>query len=163
MVLVGNDDCDESLDNGEQSNRTRAIVSDETASILASHGEGPLDVRIKRLAEERDELQVISCAERKKIGLILDGGFFFNVQEALRHLKLNLEEEKSRNESLDRTPFTPETVTDGESKKLLEDYKFRMQKSEQDLTTLQSTVRSNHELLHCFCLFAFPTNKRPGW
>ena len=58
MVLVGNEDVDESLDAGEQENRTRAIVSAETASILAGLGNGPLDVRIKRLAEERDDLQV---------------------------------------------------------------------------------------------------------
>ena len=64
MVLVGNEDVDESLDDGEQENRTRAIVSAETASILSGLGNGPLDVRIKRLADERDDLQVHKKRER---------------------------------------------------------------------------------------------------
>jgi len=65
MVLIGNgegeDDDDEAscnVDEAEQERRTRAIVSSETASILGGLGRGPLDVRIKRLAEERDDLQV---------------------------------------------------------------------------------------------------------
>lgn len=42
----------------EQEKRTRAIVSSETASILGGLGlKGqPLDVRIRKLAEERDDL-----------------------------------------------------------------------------------------------------------
>ena len=42
----------------EQEKRTRAIVSSETASILGALGlKGqPLDVRIRKLAEERDDL-----------------------------------------------------------------------------------------------------------
>ncbi len=45
-------------DDPEQEARTRAIVSQETASVLAGLGPGPLDVRIRRLADERDDLQV---------------------------------------------------------------------------------------------------------
>ena len=42
----------------EQEKRTRAIVSSETASILGALGlKGqPLDVRIRKLAEDRDDL-----------------------------------------------------------------------------------------------------------
>ena len=42
----------------EQEKRTRAIVSSETASILGALGlKGqPLDVRIRKLADERDDL-----------------------------------------------------------------------------------------------------------
>ena len=58
MVLVGQEETDESVDDNEQEKRTRAIVSSETAAILGGLGSGPLDVRIKRLAEERDDLQV---------------------------------------------------------------------------------------------------------
>lgn len=62
MVLVGNgseeDSNDESVDEAEQEQRTRAIVSADTANILSGLGPGPLDVRVKRLAEERDNLQV---------------------------------------------------------------------------------------------------------
>ena len=54
MVLVGNDDGDEDEDlasddgkagAGDQDQRTRAIVSAETAAILTGLGKGPLDVR----------------------------------------------------------------------------------------------------------------------
>lgn len=58
-MLVGNDeDEEETLNDEEQEKRTRGIVSNETAAILSGLGSGPLDVRIKRLAEERDDLQV---------------------------------------------------------------------------------------------------------
>ncbi len=65
MVLVGNGDDGGSGDPGRgdddesaQDQRTKAIVSAETATILSGLGSGPLDVRIKRLADERDDLQV---------------------------------------------------------------------------------------------------------
>ena len=53
MVLVGNDDGEEEdvADDdgkgasGDQDQRTRAIVSAETAAILSGLGKGPLDVR----------------------------------------------------------------------------------------------------------------------
>lgn len=70
MVLVGNEDeettCEDEdrananggMNYDEQEKRTRAIVSSETASILGALGlKGqPLDVRIRKLAEERDDL-----------------------------------------------------------------------------------------------------------
>ena len=62
MVLVGNEEEDEECESKateeEQEKRTRAIVSSETATILSGLGPGPLDVRIKRLADDRDDLQV---------------------------------------------------------------------------------------------------------
>ena len=65
-------------------------------------------------------------------------------------MKLDLEEEKSRNQRLERSPFTPEEA-DWETKKLIDDYKFKMQKSEQDINTLQTNVsfslRPRHQLL----------------
>ena len=82
----------EAVDEMEQEKRTRAIVSQETANILSGLGKllnfsffyqkvllfsltgtGPLDVRIKRLAGQRDDLQ-----------------------DTVRRLKLDLEEERSR-------------------------------------------------------------------
>ena len=59
MVLVGNNFAeDENLDDSAQDELTRAIVSSETSNILNGLGPGPLDVRIKRLADERDDLMV---------------------------------------------------------------------------------------------------------
>jgi hypothetical protein len=93
LVLLGPEDGVEEeavTDELEQEKRTRAIVSQETANILSGLGEitlathkygvdapvpgsGPLDVRIKRLAGQRDDLQ-----------------------DTVRRVKLDLEEERSR-------------------------------------------------------------------
>ena len=54
-------------------------MSSETASILNGLGKGPLDVRIRRLADERDDLS-----------------------DAVRRLKLDLEEERQRGARLER-------------------------------------------------------------
>lgn len=120
----------------EQEKRTRAIVSSETASILNGLGKGPLDVRIRRLADERDDLN-----------------------DAVRRLKLDLEEEKQRGLRLEKmaekqnysggigggggrdkqSGLSPED-SEWENKQLMDDYKFKLQKSEQDINTLQTNV-----------------------
>lgn len=103
----------------DQEKRTRAIVSSETASILNGLGKGPLDVRIRRLADERDDLN-----------------------DTVRRLKLDLEEEKQRSTRLEKMApksLSPEE-TEWENKQLMDDYKFKLQKSEQDINTLQTNV-----------------------
>merc|ERR1711963_871290 len=47
--------------------------------------------------------------------------------------------EKSRSQRLERSPFNPEEA-EWETKKVLDDYKFKLQKSEQDINTLQTNV-----------------------
>lgn len=114
LVLMGEDenedgDCDEM----EQERRTRAIVSQETANILSGLGSGPLDVRIKRLAGQRDDLQ-----------------------DTVRRLKLDLEEERSR-ASLARGAADREEM-ERETEKLIEEYKFRITKKDQEISTLEA-------------------------
>jgi hypothetical protein len=77
--------------------------------------------RIKRLAEERDDLK-----------------------DQVRRLKLDLEEEKSRSQKLESS--TPEE-SDWETKRLIDDYKFKLQKCEQEINTLQTNVSSFERLL----------------
>lgn len=141
MVLVGNEDeeisCEEqdrANANGyfdhelkpedDQDKRTRAIVSSETASILNGLGKGPLDVRIRRLANERDDLM-----------------------DSVRRLKLDLEEERQRGARLEKEGGGGRGVEgagseggEWESKQVVDDYKFKLQKSEQDINTLQTNV-----------------------
>lgn len=107
----GEPDCDEL----EQEKRTRAIVSQDTANILAGLGSGPLDVRIKRLAGQRDDLQ-----------------------DTVRRLKLDLEEERSRS-SLAKGAASMDEI-ERETKKLLDDYKFKISKSDQEIATLGANV-----------------------
>jgi len=125
LVLVGQEAQEEDLPEDEQESRTRAIVSQETAHILAGLGTGPLDVRIKRLAAQRDDLQ-----------------------DTVRRLKLDLEEERSKS-SLQRGLATQEEIESPsqegggvywETKKAMDDYKFKMQKSDQEILTLQANV-----------------------
>lgn len=115
LVLVGQEAQEEDLPEEEQDSRTRAIVSQETAHILGGLGTGPLDVRIKRLAAQRDDLQ-----------------------DDLRRLKLDLEEERSKS-SLQRGLATQEEI-ERETKKAMDDYKFKQQKSDQEILTLQANV-----------------------
>merc|ERR1719361_729968 len=133
MVLVGNEDgettCEDenrsnangALNYEDQEKRTRAIVSSETASILGALGlKGqPLDVRIRKLADERDDLG-----------------------DTVRRLKMDLEEERQRNSRLEKMAphsLSPEE-TEWETKKAIDDYKFKLQKAEQDINTLQTNV-----------------------
>jgi len=51
-----------------------------------------------------------------------------------------LEEEQNRTSKLEKSsPFSEEEI-DLETKKILDDYKFKMQKAEQDFNTLQTNV-----------------------
>ena len=102
-------------------------------------GTGPLDVRIKRLAGQRDDLQ-----------------------DTVRRLKLDLEEERSRSslargaasqEELERCRYQTQIMHLAcnlsfemiscifrETKKLLDEYKFKISKSEQEIATLAANV-----------------------
>jgi len=118
LVLLGGgegEEEEEEVNDDEQERRTRAIVSQETANILSGLGPGPLDVRIKRLARERDDLQDIN-----------------------RRLKLDLEEEKNLSSSARGANAQQEI--ERETKKILDEYKFKISKSEQENSTLQATV-----------------------
>nr|ACO14809.1 Leucine-rich repeat flightless-interacting protein 2 [Caligus clemensi] len=118
FVLIGNGEAtdDIAVSEDEQDKRTRGIVSTDTANILSACGSGPLDIRIKRLADERDDLQ-----------------------DVVGRLKLDLEEERTKNLKLERSPFSSEDA-EREAKRIIDEYKFKFQKSEQDSATLQTNV-----------------------
>nr|CAD7426161.1 unnamed protein product [Timema monikensis] len=129
LIIVGDDQLsseDESVgDDSPKKPPKRALVSIESAEMLETAGEGSLDVRLRRFAEERNELL-----------------------DQVRHLKLELEEERSRHKSdAKRIPGAslngPDTDFEDiqrEANKLLGDYKFKLQKAEQDVSTLQANV-----------------------
>ena len=87
LVIVGEDD--ETGEDGENerekasTNLTpkKALVSAEVASLLEQAGEGSLDVRIRRLIEDKNELT-----------------------DKYRRLKLDLEEERTKSLFRDRVP-----------------------------------------------------------
>ncbi|XP_060528025.1 leucine-rich repeat flightless-interacting protein 2 isoform X2 [Cylas formicarius] len=109
---------------GEQGLPRKALVTADNAKFLETAGDGSLDVRLARFAKEKSELQ-----------------------DQISHLKLELEEERNRRRksggnSLLNGPSSDYDLDDvqREASKQLADYKFRAQKAEQDVATLQATV-----------------------
>ncbi|XP_068092655.1 leucine-rich repeat flightless-interacting protein 2 isoform X13 [Hyperolius riggenbachi] len=103
------------------------VVSQEAAQVLESAGEGPLDVRLRKLAEEKDELV-----------------------SQIRKLKLQLDEERQKYSRNDATVTDSGGLENGSDLQLIEmqrdanrqisEYKFKLSKAEQDITTLEQNV-----------------------
>ncbi|XP_015177912.1 PREDICTED: leucine-rich repeat flightless-interacting protein 2 isoform X2 [Polistes dominula] len=119
LVIVEDEGTDEEEDvEGGSCHRKRVLVSKESADLLENAGKGSLDVRLRKFASEKKELE-----------------------DQIRHLRLELEETKNRIRS-ERSPggLTDSEDIQREANKLLADYKFKLQKAEQDMSTLQATV-----------------------
>nr|XP_042716238.1 leucine-rich repeat flightless-interacting protein 2 isoform X14 [Chrysemys picta bellii] len=106
---------------------TIAVVSQEAAQVLESAGEGPLDVRLRKLAGEKEELL-----------------------SQIRKLKLQLEEERQKNAKNDGTNPDIIGLENGSDLQLIEmqrdanrqisEYKFKLSKAEQDITTMEQNI-----------------------
>lgn len=73
------------------------------------------------------------------------------MQDEIRRLKLDLEEERSaQNLRYEKAPFSVEDA-DWETQKLIDDYKFKLQKAEQDVSTLQTNVSAECVNVCCCC------------
>ncbi|XP_044753218.1 leucine-rich repeat flightless-interacting protein 2 isoform X1 [Coccinella septempunctata] len=103
----------------------KSLVKVENAKLLENAGDGTLDVRLSRFIKEKRDLE-----------------------DEINHLKLELEEEKSKKRKSHSVSSTNGPIADydadGDAQRdgssLLADYKFRAQKAEQDVATLQATV-----------------------
>lgn len=103
------------------------VVSQEAAHVLESAGEGPLDVRLRKLAEEKDELL-----------------------SQIRKLKFHLEEERQKNSKNENTSTDSAILENGSDLQLIEmqrdanrqisEYKFKLSKAEQDITTMEQNI-----------------------
>ncbi|XP_067417034.1 leucine-rich repeat flightless-interacting protein 2 isoform X3 [Emydura macquarii macquarii] len=106
---------------------TIAVVSQEAAQVLESAGEGPLDVRLRKLAGEKEELL-----------------------SQIRKLKLQLEEERQKYSKNDSTNPDITGLENGSDLQLIEmqrdanrqisEYKFKLSKAEQDITTMEQNI-----------------------
>ncbi|XP_074844277.1 leucine-rich repeat flightless-interacting protein 2 isoform X5 [Carettochelys insculpta] len=106
---------------------TIAVVSQEAAQVLESAGEGPLDVRLRKLAGEKEELL-----------------------SQIRKLKLQLEEERQKISKNDGTTRDITGLENGSDLQLIEmqrdanrqisEYKFKLSKAEQDITTMEQNI-----------------------
>ncbi|XP_030668002.1 leucine-rich repeat flightless-interacting protein 2 isoform X6 [Nomascus leucogenys] len=103
------------------------VVSQEAAQVLESAGEGPLDVRLRKLAGEKEELL-----------------------SQIRKLKLQLEEERQKCSRNDGTVGELAGLQNGSDLQFIEmqrdanrqisEYKFKLSKAEQDITTLEQSI-----------------------
>ncbi|KAM8811529.1 leucine-rich repeat flightless-interacting protein 2 isoform 2-T2 [Eudromia elegans] len=103
------------------------VVSQEAAQVLESAGEGPLDVRLRKLAGEKEELL-----------------------SQVRKLKMQLEEERQKYSRSDGTDPDVTGLENGSDLQLFEmqrdanrqisEYKFKLSKAEQDITTMEQNI-----------------------
>ncbi|XP_044310946.1 leucine-rich repeat flightless-interacting protein 2 isoform X5 [Varanus komodoensis] len=103
------------------------VVSQEAAHVLESAGEGPLDVRLRKLAGEKEELL-----------------------SQIKKLKFQLEEERQKSSRNDGTNNDLTVLENGSDLQLIEmqrdanrqisEFKFKLSKAEQDITTLEQNV-----------------------
>ncbi|XP_077721980.1 leucine-rich repeat flightless-interacting protein 2 isoform X16 [Canis aureus] len=103
------------------------VVSQEAAQVLESAGEGPLDVRLRKLAGEKEELL-----------------------SQIRRLKLQLEEERQKCSRSENAAADLAGLHNGSDLQFIEmqrdanrqisEYKFKLSKAEQDITTLEQNI-----------------------
>ncbi|XP_032717143.1 leucine-rich repeat flightless-interacting protein 2 isoform X16 [Lontra canadensis] len=103
------------------------VVSQEAAQVLESAGEGPLDVRLRKLAGEKEELL-----------------------SQIRRLKLQLEEERQKCSRSEGSAADVAGLHNGSDLQFIEmqrdanrqisEYKFKLSKAEQDITTLEQSI-----------------------
>lgn len=104
------------------------VVSQEAAQVLESAGEGPLDVRLRKLAGEKEELL-----------------------SQVRKLKLQLEEERQKGArgdggavgdlaGLQNGSDLQFIEMQRDANRQISEYKFKLSKAEQDITTLEQSI-----------------------
>ncbi|XP_053951062.1 leucine-rich repeat flightless-interacting protein 2 isoform X1 [Anastrepha ludens] len=109
------------IENEEGTDAKRALVSVENAQLLGSV-QGSLDVRLKKFSEEKQQL----LAEVQKL------------QEALENYK---SQGKGRSNSLNGPSGSDEDYeAQREANKIISDYKYKLQKAEQEIASLQASL-----------------------
>ncbi|XP_053357927.1 leucine-rich repeat flightless-interacting protein 2 isoform X9 [Clarias gariepinus] len=103
------------------------LVTQEAAQVLESAGEGPLDIRLRKLAEEKDELL-----------------------SQIRKLKTQLQEERQKHSKMESVYSEGERLENGTDLNVIEmqrdanrqigEYKFKLSKAEQEMATMEQNV-----------------------
>ncbi|XP_067093101.1 leucine-rich repeat flightless-interacting protein 2 isoform X2 [Osmerus mordax] len=103
------------------------VVTQESAQVLESAGEGPLDVRLRKLADEKDELLA-----------------------QIRKLKMQLEEERQKPSKMDAVFTDGEKMENGtdlhfiemqrDANRQISEYKFKLSKAEQEMGTMEQNI-----------------------
>lgn len=116
------------VENEDGSDARRALVTTENAQLLKSV-QGSLDVRLKKFAEEKQELQT----EVQQL------------QQQLKDVKTKGRKYSSVNGALDDDDYED---AQREANKLITDYKYKLQKAEQEIANLQASLaRSESQVI----------------
>ncbi|XP_052468526.1 leucine-rich repeat flightless-interacting protein 2 isoform X4 [Carassius gibelio] len=121
----------EDMPNGDVSHESPTsgitVVTQEAAQVLESAGDGPLDVRLRKLANEKDELL-----------------------SQIRKLKMQLEEERQKHLKIDSVYTEGERMENGsdlhfielqrDANRQISEYKFKLSKAEQEMATMEQNV-----------------------
>ncbi|XP_016326401.1 leucine-rich repeat flightless-interacting protein 2-like isoform X8 [Sinocyclocheilus anshuiensis] len=121
----------EDMPNGDVSHESPTsgitVVTQEAAQVLESAGDGPLDVRLRKLADEKDELL-----------------------SQIRKLKMQLEEERQKHLKIDSVYTEGERMENGtdlhfiemqrDANRQISEYKFKLSKAEQEMATMEQNV-----------------------
>lgn len=116
------------VENEDGTDARRALVTTENAQLLKSV-QGSLDVRLKKFAEEKQELQT----EVQQL------------QQQLKDIKTKGRKYSSVNGALDDDDYED---AQREANKLITDYKYKLQKAEQEIANLQASLaRSESQVI----------------
>uniref|UniRef100_A0A672R1K9 Leucine-rich repeat flightless-interacting protein 2 n=1 Tax=Sinocyclocheilus grahami TaxID=75366 RepID=A0A672R1K9_SINGR len=121
----------EDMPNGDVSHESPTsgitVVTQEAAQVLESAGDGPLDVRLRKLVDEKDELL-----------------------SQIRKLKMQLEEERQKHLKIDSVYTEGERMENGtdlhfiemqrDANRQISEYKFKLSKAEQEMATMEQNV-----------------------
>jgi len=122
LVLLENE-VEIEVDGVKEYRIKRVLVSQETAEVFSNLGKGSLDVRLNRIVEEKNELV-----------------------DEIKRLKIELDEERSKrgsgglNNNISNTHMDNGCESESEISKQIADYRFKTQKYEQEISTLQANV-----------------------
>ncbi|XP_064613793.1 leucine-rich repeat flightless-interacting protein 2-like isoform X2 [Liolophura sinensis] len=133
LVIVGSESGELTLAKNPDANGPvvqlgAALVSPEAAKILEEAGEGSLDDRLKKFAEEK-----------------------LRLEDQVKKLKEELEEERAKSQLSEKFSHTPSVAqingpemqlyeVQREASKQIHEYKLKLQKAEQDIATLEGSV-----------------------
>ncbi|XP_055620359.1 leucine-rich repeat flightless-interacting protein 2 isoform X2 [Toxorhynchites rutilus septentrionalis] len=116
------------VENEDGSDARRALVTADNAHLLKS-AQGSLDVRLKKFAEEKQELQNDVQA----------------LQQQLKDMRTKGRKYSAVNGSLDDDDYED---AQREANKLITDYKYKLQKAEQEIANLQASLaRSESQVI----------------
>ncbi|XP_031435339.1 leucine-rich repeat flightless-interacting protein 2 isoform X9 [Clupea harengus] len=103
------------------------VVTQEAAQVLESAGEGPLDVRLRKLADEKDELLA-----------------------QIRKLKMQVEDERQKHSKMESVFTDGEKMENGtdlhfieyqrDANRQISEFKFKLSKAEQEMGTMEQNI-----------------------